>query len=810
METGLDEAGTVKVDDDIEKQAVSQSMPDRLKKKLSQRYQQIDLKKNKKKRLKNQGEDVVMNTEQKENIQAEVETSGAVVVQAMTSIQSTEDKNALREMTQTENKPHNEVKATDPSAPIKTTHKKSKAGMPPSMKSSAGIVQPLSQNKAGERTFILSRNDCEEKNEWKLPEKSIPVKVLSKFPSVENMIKKEHIPQEHSPPVKRFKASRHDFPPQVGQETPKKEEVNSSQNGMTNRKEMKRAEQSPLLKTSNSINNFAAEHKERKSPGQESVVKTADSVRNGDKEQGVHKQEEECTQNVSKEVLEERKSIKKGMSQEISNVPVEENMTAKEQKPEERRLPVKTANGSKRKLQKGDKSANESETKKNSRNETTASKYEDQSLPVKTSMNETNNKKENKITSERKLFENGEGFAKKSPSPETRESILKSDKKLESNKAKVPQKQVENCGNLLQHNTKEQKTANRDDLMSNINITEAQQVKAATAPSAERISSPHVVYQKINHEHGKKSIIAKDTKSSVAEKPHEEISLITVSCQTSPELKCEEEKNSATPNTNPQSNTPESPPNPIINRPQLPLKSAIPIMKSPIGTRKLSTDTAIAFPQSLQNSHLPVHRQSRLLRAPQIRRSANLLGAKFHQRFEVIPEERSGSLESSAEDQLRLTIDRSPRSSLSAGQTGTKVSLGSCLGGRSNIVSHSCLGLNHAEKHKENRHSASNNYEESNNGNVRATNSDISRKVIRRPIRQSRIPMAEKITRQSRVTEDSMYVEQEEKNYQGKVALAPHTEDKDLLTLSKGWLNFYLLKDSCGTPDSSCGEGNVG
>jgi hypothetical protein len=56
--------------------------------------------------------------------------------------------------------------------------------------------------------------------------------------------------------------------------------------------------------------------------------------------------------------------------------------------------------------------------------------------------------------------------------------------------------------------------------------------------------------------------------------------------------------------------------------------------------------------------------------------------------------------------------------------------------------------------------------------------------------------------------EDS--TEQEEKNYQGKAALAPHREDKDLLTLSKGWLNFYLLKDSCGTPDSSCGEGNVG
>lgn len=173
-------------------------------------------------------------------------------------------------------------------------------------------------------------------------------------------------------------------------------------------------------------------------------------------------------------------------------------------------------------------------------------------------------------------------------------------------------------------------------------------------------------------------------------------------------------------------------------------------------------------------------------------------------------------MESSTEDQSRLNTDRSPRCSLSTEQTSTKVSIGSSLGGRHNIVSHSCLGLNQANRHKQNRHSvansesSANNHEESNNGNVRLTNSDISRKAIRRPVRQSRIPMAEKIRRQSRISEDSMCVEQEEKGYQGKAALAPHTEDKDLLTLSKGWINFYLLKDGCGTPDSSCGEGKVG
>ncbi|PNF31048.1 hypothetical protein B7P43_G17722, partial [Cryptotermes secundus] len=589
-------------------------MPERLKKKLTQRHLQIDLKKNKKKRLKNQGEDVVMNTEQKENIRAEVETSGGVVVHAMTSTQSTVDKNALREMSQTENKPHEEVKAIDPSVPIKTIHKKSPAGLPPSIKSSAGIFQPVSQSKAGERTFILSSNGCKEKNERKLPEKSIPVGGLSMFPSVEHMIKKEYIPQEHSPPVKRFKASRPDFPSQVGQETPKEEEVNISQNGMTNRKEMKHEEQSPLLKTSNS-----AEHKEKKSPGQEPTVKTADSAGNGNKEHGVHRQEEECTLNVSKEVQKvqkEVKSMKKVMPQETSNVPVEENMTAKEQKPEEQCPPLKTANGSKRKMQKGDKYAKESETKKNSRNETNATKHEDHSLPVKTSIHEANNRKENKITNERKLLENGEGFAKESPSLATRESILKPHEKLEGKEAKMPLKQLQNCKNLLQHNTKEQKTANRGNLKNNINTTEGQQVKAATASPAERISSPQVVYQKINHEHSMKSNIAKATKSSVAKKPPEEKSLITVSCQTSPELKCEDEKCSATPNTILQSNIPESPPDPIKNRPQLPLKSAIPIMKSPIGTRKLSPDTAVTFQQSLQNSHLPVHRQSRLLHAP--------------------------------------------------------------------------------------------------------------------------------------------------------------------------------------------------
>jgi len=92
---------------------------------------------------------------------------------------------------------------------------------------------------------------------------------------------------------------------------------------------------------------------------------------------------------------------------------------------------------------------------------------------------------------------------------------------------------------------------------------------------------------------------------------------------------------------------------------------------------------------------------------------------------------------------------------------------------------------------------------------MRATRSDTTRKVIRRPTCQSRIPRVEKVIRQYRVPEDICDEQEKRMDYQGKAALAPHTEDKDLVTLSKGWLNFYLLKDGCSTPDSSCEEGNV-
>jgi hypothetical protein len=803
METGLDEAGTVKVDENIDKKIVSESMPDRLKKKLSQRYQQIDLKKNRKKRLKHQDADAVTNTDKKENIWTEAETSDAVGVRVMASIQSTKEKQALREKLRTENEPHEEVNTTDPSVPTKIIHKKPLAVLCPSKKSNAGIVKASSQCNAGERTFIFSRNDGEEQKEWKPPNKSIPVEVSSKFPSTENMIKKEHIPQERSPPVKRFKASRRDFPPQIGQGTPKKEEVNISQNETTH-KGLKREEQSLLLKTSNSINDLTAEHKERKCTGQEPAVKVSDYVGNGDNEQGVHKQEEECTVNVPKEVQGEVKPKKKGMSQELPTVPVEDIIT-KEQKSEER-TSVKTENSSKRKTQKGDKSAKESETKTSSRNEANASKHEAQSLAVKTSINETSIKKQNKMRSEKELPEKDEIFTKESLPPETRVPIFKPEKGLESKKPEAPRKQRENCANLLQHTTNKQKLDNGDYPEKNITTAEAEQTQAAT--------TPHEVYQ----EHGRIPNTAKHIESLATAKYPEEKSLTTVSCQTSPEPNWEEERSGATPSTSPHPNKTGLPldPTKTMIRPHPSLKSAIPIMRSPTGTRKQSPDTAITLQQSLQNSHVPIHRQSRLLCAPQIRRSANLLGARFHQRFEVIPEERSGSMESSTEDQSRLNTDRSPRCSLSTEQTSTKVSIGSSLGGRHNIVSHSCLGLNQANRHKQNRHSvansesSANNHEESNNGNVRLTNSDISRKAIRRPVRQSRIPMAEKIRRQSRISEDSMCVEQEEKGYQGKAALAPHTEDKDLLTLSKGWINFYLLKDGCGTPDSSCGEGKVG
>jgi len=775
MATGLDEAGTVKAEENIDKQVVSQSMPDRLKKKLSQRHQKMEIKK-KKKRLKDKERKEDTTKEKGESISPEVETSDVV-----TDIQTTEDNNVVTETAQTENKTQKEARATKPSVPTETPQEKSLAELPPHKRSeSTATVHPVTQVNTGGGTFIVSRNDGQVQKECKSSEQSISVQV-PKYSGTRHMIKKEEIPEEHSPPLKRFKASRRKTPSHKDEETPKHEGVNS-RNGETTRKETRQEEQTPPLKTLDSLNDYDTVQKESKSPEEEIGAKTANCAINWYK---AHEHEEESVLDVSTEVQEEVKPIKKDTSQETSSVLGEESVITKQQKSEVQELPMKAAIGSRRRMPKGHKSPKVSETKNISTSETNDSKCEGQNLPVEVSLNETGPQSEDKIKNVIKLAEIGEGIVKGSPSNDTSKSVLKPTEKLESKEPKVPQKQLENCEKLQKHNT------------------EAQQAKATT-PLAESKPTPEHVH---------------DKKTDTVEKSPETKSLSTVSCQTSPEIKSEDEKGNTTPNED-HHDIPQSPSDPIRNlkRPQLQLKSSIPIMKSPIGTRKLSPDTAITVQQSLQNLHLPIRRPPRLLHTPPTRRSANLLGPRFHQRFEVIPEEKNGSLEYSTEDLSRLTNDRNQRPSLPARQGNMKVSIGNSLGDRSSIVSHSCLGLNQAtNKYKQNRYSAprsetsSSNHEESSNGNVRATNGDTTRQVIQRPICQSRIPRAEKMTRQLRIPEDLVCEEQEEKkDYQGKAALAPHTDDKDLLTLSKGWINFYLLKDGCSTPESSCGEGNVG
>jgi hypothetical protein len=505
--------------------------------------------------------------------------------------------------------------------------------------------------------------------------------------------------------------------------------------------------------------------------------------------------------------------VKEVTSPERSNAKVAENVITQAQKTEEdeeEEFSVKTANGSSAKMQKGHISPKESDT--NNSNEL---KNGGQNCPMKTSLNDMITQTGDTKTKAQKLHENGEKQTQEIQSHEVGESVLKLPEKLGSKEPKVPQKQPESFANALKHTTKTQNIDNGVEMKNKVKTREVQQVKAVQTAESKPTAND-AGCQKTEHEHVGKPHRAEDKEPEADEKSPEKKTLSTVSSQTSPEHKSEETRNSA-PNTDLNSNKPELPPEQISNsiRPlQLPLKSSIPIIKSPIAARKLSTDAVITLEQSLQNSQLPV-RTPRL--QAQIRRSAHLLGGKFQQRFEVIPEERSGSLESSTEDQSWLTSDRCLRASLTAGQGGTKTSTGKTLGSRSNIVSHSCLGQNQtAIKYKQNRHSAANsetsssNHEEGGNRNMRATRSDTTRKVIRRPTCQSRIPRVEKVIRQSRIPENICDEQEKRMDYQGKAALAPHTEDKDLVTLSKGWLNFYLLKDGCSTPDSSCEEGNVG
>ena len=810
MENGLEEAGTVKVDGNFDRQVISESMPVRLKQKLSQRHQQMDLKK-KKKIPENQHGKKETNIEQ-ENIGAEVQNNGVVSLQQTAG---TGNKQDLTQASQTEIKSREEVKVTETSVPIQGICKRSSELAPHVRSLSTAIRHTVAQSSTGGGTFIVSRNEEQGQTEQKSPQQCA-AEGVTKFSSTGKILKKEQMSKEHNQPVKRLKVSRHKTPLQNNQDTIRQEDDNSSRSQAIMLKENKHEEKSPPLNPSNSLNDHVIVHSERKSSEEETGVKTGNLAGNGNKEYNTPTNEVNCAVQGSKEVQEEVIPMKEITSPERSNVKVEENVITQAQKTEEEKEPaVKTATGSGTTMQQGQLSPKESDTSNSSTTTTNELKNGGQNCPMKTSLNDMITETGDTTTKAQTLHGNGEKQTEEIQSHEVGECVLKLPEKLGSKEAKVPKKQPENFEKALKHTTKTQKIDNGVEMKNKVKTREVQQVKAVQTAES-KPTAKDAGCQKTEHEHAGKPDRTEEKEPEAAEKSPEKKALSTVSSQTSPEHNSEETRNSA-PNTDPNSNKPELPPDQIRHfiRPlQLPLRSSIPIMKSPIAARKLSTDAVITLEQSLQNSQLPV-RTPRL--QAQMRRSAHLLGGKFHQRFEVIPEERSGSLESSTEDQSWLISDRCLRASLPAGQAGTKTSSGTTLGSRKSIVSHSCLGLNQtAIRYKQNRHSAHNsetsssNHEEGGNGNIRATKSDTTRKVIRRPTYQSRIPRVEKVIRQSRIPEDICDEQEKWMDYQGKAALAPHTEDKDLVTLSKGWLNFYLLKDGCSTPDSSCEDGNVG
>ncbi|XP_049844775.1 uncharacterized protein LOC126297696 isoform X1 [Schistocerca gregaria] len=96
------------------------------------------------------------------------------------------------------------------------------------------------------------------------------------------------------------------------------------------------------------------------------------------------------------------------------------------------------------------------------------------------------------------------------------------------------------------------------------------------------------------------------------------------------------------------------------------LKSAVPVKKwtSTMYGKKVPDSEAIVRPNSRKPSRLPVRKLSRLLPPAPSPCSNNLLSGTYCHRFEVIPEERSASLDSSNEDTVRSVADRSRQSSL--------------------------------------------------------------------------------------------------------------------------------------------------
>nr|CAD7257662.1 unnamed protein product [Timema shepardi] len=347
-----------------------------------------------------------------------------------------------------------------------------------------------------------------------------------------------------------------------------------------------------------------------------------------------------------------------------------------------------------------------------------------------------------------------------------------------------------------------------------------------------------------------------------------------------------------------------------------------------------STQTSAQGSQLISNSpkssNLPIRRPTRpLQQSAPTRRSANILANRFQRRFEVIPEEKSGSLESSTEDQNRLVPDQSRRASLTVEKIENSVkqdendinnafnaiyvdsktnqikkswrkSTGNAINvtnlefnktsqserninndtlyqsnnkenstfndnknkedfyldevrkrksikTEDNIIrktkgikqkseiqrTSSECDFNHSEQHLlEDESSSSNDRQVNNNGGGRdSRRSSLKRKTLpKRTVYQPKT--VESLSRQgldyvNATTQDKLVqldqikdlppdqygstpVEQAKivpleisKCYQGRASLMLQAEERDLLSLSRGWINFYLIKENLSTPDES-------
>ncbi|PSN44633.1 hypothetical protein C0J52_10001 [Blattella germanica] len=820
MAGGLDEVGKVEVVENVEKPDVSQSMPDRLKKKLSQRHQQMELKK-KKKRLKGQDEDTenIVNI-YKQNYNSQDTGSKKVPLlnaQAQSSLENIQnipqqvlvqaeiiltDQNTTKRFSHRRNESISQSLQNDtPKSQLENVgQENSQVEVPVRVrKMTTAIFHPMQQEGTTNGTFIVSRKEGQKEKESKVTEQEL--NDVSANDLQQEHMKKEDIPEERSPPVKRFRASRKQKSPKSQQEIPLRDFLNSLRNGKVGQQDIVQNEQKPEISSSNPENQHTMKEKENNTSLDPSIDKTME-----------HKEKQSPASPEGK-IGDNQKEI----------VPTESSIVATTVQKETQTKPTK----SRKKIQKEYKPTNipsSSEVTNPISNEKAYTKEQktEESRSEKLPQNEKTDKSTDKITNKEKLSSIGKVIVKESPSPDSNVNIYKQQENVSKPNSEIllEDRNTENKETQKSNNDKVQKTEKKIETKNKDIMKKDKDKKSITKRTSPPTDS--VQYQEI--EYSNKTDVSnpeKETKKEPSGAHSDDKALSTVSCQTSPQPKPVKEQSTSAPATPPETDkTVESSSNPKLN---LQLKSAIPIMKSPVSARKLSPDTAITMHHSLQrNSHLPVRRTSRLLHPPPVRRSANLLGARFQQRFEVIPEERSISLESSTEDQNRQTNDRARRSSLSS--LGSKP-----IPGERPIVSHSCLGYNQTStnpiftKYRQNvnslhrqsavaKESSSSNNDESSSSpnNIETSNSNTIKPVIRKPSYQSRIPRAEKSARQSKANEKSETKEQDEKkqcsDYQGKAALGPHNEDNDLLSISKGWINFYLLKDGRGTPDSICSE----